>query len=177
MTELDPSKIRVVAFDLFGTVFDMSNVPRAEIVAYIDHIEKPEWSPLDLPASWESCPPHADAGEGIERLRFRYRAVTCSNGPLETLWSLSRNGDIEWDAIVPLEARRVFKPHPRAYLTVPIVCCVEPSQVLMVTGNPKLGRKDYGDVEAARAVGMQSVLIRGESDIPDIIALAERLGC
>lgn len=173
----DPSTIRVVAFDLFGTVFDMSNVPRAEIVAYVDHFEKPEWSPLELPASWEFLPPHPDSRYGIKRIGERFRAVTCSNGPLWLTRGMSDRIGIPWNTIVPLEANRVFKPDPRAYMTVCDVTGVPPQSVLMVTANPRLGRKDYGDVEAARAVGMQSVLIRGESDIPDIIALAERLGC
>jgi 2-haloacid dehalogenase len=167
--------MKVIAFDCFGTVFDLTGVPRGEVKAYIDHIEKPEWSPLELPQHWQDLPAHADAREGVERLRSRFRVVTCSNGPLAMLSAMSWRAGIRWDAIVPLEANRVFKPDPLAYRTVSQVCCVERSDVLVVTANTRLGRRDFGDVEAARWAGMKSVLIRGDSPIPDIIALAERL--
>lgn len=175
--DLDPSRIAVVAFDLFGTVFDMSNVPREEIVAYIDHIEKPEWSPLELPESWVNLPAHPDSQRGLALLHNRFEVTTCSNCPLGLARAMVERAQLWFDAVTPIEANRVFKPHPRAYFTVCEVMGVPPEAVLMVTANPRLGRKDYGDVEAAREVGMQSVLIRGESEIPDIIALAERLGC
>lgn len=43
----------------------------------------------------------------------------------------------------------------------------------MVTANEK-----FGDLEAARALGMQAVLIRGDDGGPkDLIELAERTGC
>ncbi len=36
--------IKALAFDVFGTVFDLNFVPREEIRAYVDHIKQPEWS-------------------------------------------------------------------------------------------------------------------------------------
>lgn len=168
---------KVIAFDLFGTVFDLAGVPREEIRAYIDHIEKPEWSPLTLPASWEQLPPHPDAMEGLRRISGKYVVATCSNAPLGFTDRLLRSLPGTFDVVVPLEANRVFKPAAEAYLTVCQVVGVAPPRVLMVTANPTLGRRDFGDVEAAREIGMQSVLIRGDSDIPTITALADRLGC
>ena len=64
---------RVIAFDVFGTVFDLSSTPRGEVAAYAQHLrtcrERCCWLPLDLPASWRSLPAHPDAAEGIRRLR------------------------------------------------------------------------------------------------------------
>lgn len=166
--------VDVVAFDVFGTVFDLSGVPREEVVQYIDHIEKPEWSPLRLPEAWKSLPAHPDAREGLERIRKHRMVVTCSNGPLGLLAHLSRHNGISWDAIIPLELNRVYKPDPKSYMTVSEVLEVPPQKILMVTANRRLGRRDFGDREASAKLGMQSILIRTPG-VPDIKALAEIL--
>lgn len=166
--------MNVLAFDCFGTVFDLLVRPREELKAYADHIHKAEWSPLQLPKVWESLPAHPDAREGIQRLRKGCFVATCSNGPLGLLAKLSKYNDIQWDAIIPLELNRVFKTNPKAYLTVCEVLGVEPSEVTMVTSNEK-----FGDLEAARALGMNAVLIdrTGLRRRPTtIIELAEDMG-
>lgn len=165
-------RIKVIAFDVFGTVVDAAGVPHAEMAAYAAHVRKPLWTPLTLPAAWEHLPPHPDSIPGIVRLQTKFVVVTCSNAPLGFQSRLARNAGLPWDAIIPLEANRVFKPDPRAYLTVCEVLGVEPAEVLMVTAN-----KTFGDVEGAGGVGMTPVLIRGTAPVPDIIALAESHGC
>lgn len=165
------SPVKVIAFDVFGTVFDLSGVDRQELRDYAAHLRKPEWSPLRLPDSWNSLPAHSDSAEGIDRLRKKYFVVTCSNGPLGLLAKMSKGSGIHWDAIVPLELNRVFKPRPAAYMTVCEVLGVQPQDVLMVTAN-----KSFGDIEASRAIGMQAVLIRDEGGPKTIIELAEALG-
>lgn len=50
--------IECIAFDLFGTVFDLSAMPKQEIKDYIAHVRKPEWSPLTLPGTWRDMKPH-----------------------------------------------------------------------------------------------------------------------
>jgi 2-haloacid dehalogenase len=162
---------KVIAFDLFGTVFDLSAVPRDEVKAYVDHIRKPEWSPLTLPDSWLRLWPYGDSKNGIERLRHRFTVVTCSNAPLGFTAKLSKKNGINWDAIIPLELNRVYKTNPKAYMTVCEVLGVEPADVLMVTAN-----RTFGDLESSRALGMQAQLIRdGEENPKTIIELAERL--
>lgn len=164
--------MNIIAFDLFGTVFDLSGVPRQEIRDYVHHIRQPEWAPLHLPKSWEQMPAHPDSREGISRLRKRFIVVTCSNGPLGLTTKMCRHSGIQFDAIIPLELSRVYKTNPRAYLTVCDVLDVEPKQVRMVTAN-----KDFGDLEASAALGMEPTLIRGHSGFRDIIDLAKYLGC
>ena len=160
--------IKVIAFDVFGTVFDLSRVDIEEIRAYAAHIRQPGWSPLHLPKSWETLPAHADAAEGIERLRSNFFVVTCSNGPLGLLAKLSKHNGISWDAIIPLELNKVFKPNGKAYLTVCEVLGMLPEEVMMVTANYK-----FGDLEASKALGMEPMYIRGASPVRDIIELAE----
>jgi len=162
--------MKVIAFDVFGTVFDLSGVPRAEIRAYARHIRQPEWSPLKLPASWERLPAHPDAAEGISRLREKFLVVTCSNGPLGLLARLSKFNGISWDAIIPLELNKVYKPDHRAYLTVCSVLGAPPAEVAMVTAN-----KEFGDLEAAMALGMRPVLIRHPGQPMTIVELAKQL--
>lgn len=155
---MNQKNFKVIAFDVFGTVFDLSKVERSEVKAYADHIRKPEWSPLKLPTSWETLPALPDSREGLEMLRERFIVVTMSNGPLGLLSKLSKHNGISWDAIVPLEMKRVYKPNPAAYLTICDVFDVQPSEVMMVTAN-----EHFGDLEASRAVGMTPKLIRTES--------------
>lgn len=178
--------MKVIAFDVFGTVLDMSGVPKEELRDYGRQLKRDPWEPIVLPKSWETLPAHPDAKEGLGRLRRDHWVVTLSNGPLELLMRVSKHNDIRWDAIIPIECAKVAKPKPRAYefaveLLDVLTYGVVASDVMMVTANP-----GFGDVEAARALGMVPQVIRHADDpeFPewtgcprDIIELAERLGC
>lgn len=164
--------IEIIAFDIFGTVVDMSDVPREELIAYGQHIRQPEYSPLRLPDSWANIPAHPDSAEGLYRLRKKYITVTLSNGPLGLLTRLSKNNHLEWDAVFPVEMAKSFKPNPEPYRLLADAFYVDPSKVMMVTAN-----KTFGDLEASAAIGMTPQLIRGESSVPDIVALAHKMGC
>lgn len=160
------NKIKVLAFDVFGTVFDLSGVDREEVKSYARHIRSPEWKPLTLPQSWETLPAHPDSAEGINLLREKFIVVTCSNGNLGLLTKLSKHNKVQWDAIIPLELNKVYKPNPKAYMTVCEVLNVLPEEVMMVTANAT-----FGDLEASKALGMTPMLIRDENTPKDIIEL------
>lgn len=164
--------IEVIAFDVFGTVFDTSTVDHSEVRDYVRHIREDAWSPLILPDSWKALDAHPDSACGIEMLRKKFMVVTCSNGPVNLLAALSKRNCISWDAIIPLEMAKVYKPKPKAYMTICDVMKVEPSKVMMVTAN-----ETFGDIEASWALGMTPMLIRGASVIKNIIDLASALGC
>lgn len=164
--------IKVIAFDVFGTVFNLDVVPRQEIRDYVYHIRQDEWHPLTLPSSWEQMTIHPDSIEGVRRLRKVFKVVTCSNGPVKMLRALSRNAGIQWDCFIPLEDNRVYKPDLRAYGTICETMGVDPREVLMVTAN-----ETSGDLEAPLKIGMRTMEIRGEDGPRDIIELAELLGC
>lgn len=161
----------IIAFDVFGTVFDLRSAEAEDIKNYLHHIKRTPWSPLVLPKSWETLPAHPDSKAGIERLRKHHLVVTCSNGPLGLLAKLSKHNSISWDAIVPLELNKVFKPNPAAYMTICEIFDCPPSGVIMVTANEK-----FGDIEASTALGMEARLIRTK-EIPTIVDLATQLGC
>lgn len=164
--------MKVLALDCFGTVFDSSNVPKEDVRSYIAQVQRPEWAPLELPISFCGMQPHPDAAEGINRLRAKFRVVTCSNLPVLLLHDLSQLGGVEWDAIVPLEARRCYKPDHNAYWAVSDLMGVPPSQVTVVTAHA-----NGPDIEGAPRAGMQVQLIRNPGCPADINALADELGC
>jgi 2-haloalkanoic acid dehalogenase type II len=165
--------IRVIAFDVFGTVFDFSSVSRSEIAEYVSHVKSnEEYTPLKLPDHWGQLPAHADSAEGIRRLREKFVVVTMSNCPMALLIELSRRNKIDWDGIIPIECYGVYKPDPGAYLMILPLCGVKPSEVMMVTANPT-----FGDIEASASLGMTPQTIRTEGNPSTIIELAESLGC
>lgn len=147
--------VKVVAFDVFGTVIDMSSVAKDDLRSYARHVREEQWEPLFLPSYWTTLPAHPDSADGIRMVREKgYYCVTCSNAPAGFLAKLSRHNGIQWDAIVPLELNRVYKPKPESYLTVCQVMGCNPRDVMMVTAN-----KDFGDIEGSLAVGMTPFLL------------------
>lgn len=150
--------LKVIAFDLFGTVFDLSNVPRGEIKEYANHVRKTEWSPLTLPHSWRYLPAFPDAKSGLEALRGKYTVVSMSNCPLDLQQHLCELNELVFDYLIDLSLVRAYKPHPSTYKSICTTCHVEPSEVLMVTANP-----NFGDVEGSLAVGMRCQVIRNQN--------------
>lgn len=162
--------MRLLAFDLFGTIFDMASVPREELRSYGQQIEQnlKLWQPFDLPASWEHLPIHHDAIDGMDRLRQRFTCVTFSNAPAKLQVRMLKNAGVEFDAITPLECFQLSKPTTEVYSSVrlwgyPLDECG------MVTAN-----ESFGDLEGAKACGMRPLLIRSE-EFPTLFDLAERV--
>ena len=163
------AEIRCVAFDLFGTVFDLANVPKQEISDYIAHVRKPEWSPLTLPESWRRLPRFADAHKGIRAIAgMGLLAVSCSNAPIAFTKDLCSG--LPFTGFTNIAANRCYKPHPQSYMAICQQFRVEPSAVLMVTGND-----GSPDIDGAKAVGMQSMMIRQPGCPQTIIELADLL--
>lgn len=169
--DFDTARVRVVAFDLFGTVFDLKSAPAEEVRDYGRQIRLPEWQPLVLPRTWETMPAFPDSAEGLRLLRERFFVSSLSNAPLGLAAKMCKNAGVHFDCLLPLELGRVYKPNPLAYLKLCDVLACMPSEVLIVTAN-----KDFGDIEAARSLGMQATLIRHPAAaFPTIVALAQAL--
>lgn len=169
--------LKAIAFDLFGTVFDMSATPREEIKDYLRQCVDPVWKPLELPDSWRQIPAFADAKEGLARLGSKFQVVTCSNAPGPLTIGLFTGCELHWDRITRLDQIKRYKPHPGCYLHACNTAGVEPREAMMVTANPTFGPYPFGDIQIAGAIGMQTRLIRNPGGPADIIALAEELGC
>jgi HAD superfamily hydrolase (TIGR01493 family) len=163
---------KVIAFDLFGTVFDVSNIPKEDVRDYVRQVQREDWAPLAIPDSFNNLDAFDDSVRGVDRLRSKFRVVTCSNLPLSLIWWLSQRAWIKWDAIVPLEASRAYKPEAEAYDTVCRVMQCDPEAVLLVSAHA-----DGPDVEGAPNAGFGFQLIRNPGCPQTIIELAEALGC
>lgn len=159
--------MKLLAFDLFGTIFDVRNgAKREDLRSYGEQIERnmAKWEPFDLPDAWADLPVFSDAVEGIQKLRKRFFVVTLSNAPAYLQMRMLDKAGISVDGITPLELFGVSKPVTDAYAAlemwgVPFADCG------MVTAN-----KDFGDLEAAKHYGMRPLLIRGE-EFPTLLDL------
>jgi len=168
--------IKVIAFDVFGTLVDMKDVPKEEIAAYGRQLRGPVWKPLVLPNSWTHLLPFTDVLSGLHRLSNEFRLVTCTNAPLGFQRKLFRNCDLDGYfgadyGMVPLEYIEKYKTARECYQLITTYCHVRPAEVMMVTAN-----RDFGDLEASEAIGMVPQLIR-HPGCPDLLALADQLGC
>lgn len=170
--------IKLFAFDIFGTLIDMSGVPHEELKAYGEHIRKPEWSPLVLPNSWLTLDLFPDVMPGIARIHNSTCAsmVTLSNAPFvwqDRYWrkKAGRYAGEYFATWVPLEIMGVFKPNTEAYKSLfRLFPTLQSDEICMVSAN-----EHFGDLEAARSLGMQAVLIRGNTgkDVNSLVELCE----
>jgi len=168
MTDL--SKVRCIAFDLFGTLLDMSAVPRDEINAYVEHVRRNDFSPYEFPVSWEQLKFFDDVKQGLQSLIEDYQIAIMSNCDSNlTVRLLRRQMFGLVNSIVDLEHCRVYKPHQAAYHCLCAWVHRPPEEILMVTANPT-----FGDIEGAAAIGMPSQVIR--HGFPNtVVELAEML--
>lgn len=164
--------LEIIAFDLFGTVFDVSSARREDMHYYAETIKKPEWEPLQFPPEWSRFPAHPDSRDGIARLRSKFTVVAMSNAPVDLAVSLARNSGITFDFIMPLQLRQVYKPQNASYKLITELFKCAPASVLMVTANEK-----FGDIEAARSLGMSASLIKRTDPVFTIQDLATSLEC
>ena len=161
----------IYLFDCFGTVFNMADIPKADLRYYGSILKKPVWEPLEFPEYWAKIPPHPDSVSGLAKLAANgHYVVALSNAPAPLMAKLSANAGISWHHIIPLEKYRIYKPNPLAYLTACAELDCRPSACTMITAN-----RTFGDLEGARSVGMDAKLIRTPS-LPHINWLAEIAG-
>jgi FMN phosphatase YigB (HAD superfamily) len=161
--------MKIIAFDVFGTIFNMDKIPSSELDYYANHIKQP-WQPLNFPQSWENIPAHPDAAEGIAILRQSYQVVSLSNCPMSLLIKISKKNHITWDAIIPLESYKVYKPNFIAYQIACNILRENPNNIMMVTANPT-----FGDIEQAQKLGMIPQIIRHHNHPKDILELTKIL--
>lgn len=162
--------IKVIAFDLFGTVFDPTTVDHNDIVTYVNWIRSKEWQHInraDLRSFW-NAKPFVDSEEGLKKLQTAgYKIVAASNWQQHQIKYVSDTALIKWDFIVDFSKVQAFKPKLRTYALICDELGVLPSEVLFVTGN-----KGAGDDTEPQKIGMTSLLIR--HDYPKtIIELSE----
>jgi len=164
-------KFKAIAFDCFGTLFDMSGIPKEQIADYVQHVRRADFTPFAFAKEWYSLQAHPDVAEGIARLRAAgIKCVALSNGTWSMIFRLAANNGFAFDHFCDLWAAGVFKPHVNAYRVVEKETGFKPAETLMVTANPT-----FGDIEGSASIGMPSQVIR--HGYPNTVTeLAEMLG-
>ena len=148
--------IKAVAFDCFGTVFDINGIKHEDVVSYSRHVRSSNFTPYKFNNSWYNLKAHSDSADGIKSLQKRgLKCIAFSNGSVDLITSISQNNGIDWDHIVDLVANKIYKPHGDAYTIIKKCFGYETSETLMVTANPT-----FGDIEGSASVGMMSQVIR-----------------
>jgi 2-haloacid dehalogenase len=107
---------------------------------------------------------YPDAAGALAALKPRKLAIL-SNGSPDMLDALVRNSGLDrlLDAIISVDAKRVFKPSPPAYALIGEVLGTRPGEVLFISSNP-------WDVAGAKAFGLNVAWI--ERVTPEAMALA-----
>ncbi|MFN3975238.1 MAG: haloacid dehalogenase type II [Dehalococcoidia bacterium] len=136
-----------------------------------------------LMAAWQHLKPFPDVGEGLRRLKSRYRLAIVSNGERAFLeYLVAHRIAFPFDAIISVQEVGVFKPHPAVYRSAARLLGEEPHHLLMVSANSF-------DVMGARSCGYHGAWVNREGlpyeetpYLPDLTVrdfrdLAQALGC
>lgn len=175
-------KFKILLFDCFGTIFDMSMVPREDIRAYVDYVTsktdaKEAFPPFEFPVSFQTIRPFEGSVMAIQYLqRQGIACVAFSNGPFELIHTLSSAYGLNWTKIIDIyDAALAYKPSSRAYeyafeYAASLTGARSYKEVGMVTANPK-----FGDLQHAGKHGVVPILINSAL-FPTLTSLANHLG-
>lgn len=136
---------------LMGRYADFWSVTR-EALAYTLGtlgLEPDEAFLAGMAQAYNRLTPYPDAARCLAELAPLKRAIL-SNGAPDMLRALVANAGLadSFDAVISVDAKRVFKPHPDAYALVEEVLGVTPAEVLFVSSNGF-------DVGGAKAFGFR----------------------
>jgi 2-haloacid dehalogenase len=102
---------------------------------------------------WHELDAWPDFPAALRRLRRRSPCVSFTMLSLSLVIDVSRRNAIDWDAVIPCEMLRVYKPHSDAYRRAAAFLAVEPHEILMVACH-------NFDLDAARGVGFRTAFVR-----------------
>src|SRR5712675_1412844 len=81
---------------------------------------------------WHQLDAWPDFAAALRRLRRHHICVSFTILSLSLIVDVSRRNGIDWDAVIPCEMLRVYKPLPDAYRRAAALLAVEPREILMV---------------------------------------------
>jgi 2-haloacid dehalogenase len=154
----------------------------------VDVRDVPEEALGELSRAWHRLDPWPDAVEGLRRLKRDFVLGTLSNGNVALMVNMARRAGLPWDAILGAELVRTYKPEPAVYLGAAESLGLRPDQVCLVAAH-------NDDLAAARRCGLRTAFVPRPTEhgpdqttdleaaqdwevaAPDLVALAERLGC
>jgi 2-haloacid dehalogenase len=102
---------------------------------------------------WHGLDAWPDFAPALRRLRRRRACVSFTILSLSLIIDVSRRNGIDWDAVIPCEMLRVYKPLPDAYRRAAAFLGVVPGEILMVACH-------NFDLDAARGVGFRTAFVR-----------------
>jgi 2-haloacid dehalogenase len=174
--------IKVIAFDTGGTVLDWHSGLTATLAEWgVTHGIERDWHALanehrrrrdvcnelfdenqlggpaedrgSIAQRWHQIDAWPDFSTALRRLRRHRICVSFTILSLSLIMDVSRHNGIDWDAVIPCEMLRVYKPLPEAYLRAARFFAVEPCEILMVACH-------NFDLDAARGVGYRTAFVR-----------------
>ena len=108
-----------LAFDCFGTVFDMADFDRELIHDYVRHVKEKPSEKFCFPEAWWQIKPHADSAAGIKKLQEAgFVCIAASNGSYNLIAHISNKAGIEWNGITDFAKHGFYKPDVRAYTAI-----------------------------------------------------------
>ncbi len=118
-----------------------------------------------ITARWHELDAWPDFAPALARLRRRYICVSFTILSLSLVIDVSRRNGIGWDAVIPCEMLRVYKPLAEAYRRAAALLGMPPGEILMVACH-------NFDLDAARGEGYRTAFVRrpaewGPSGPPD----------
>jgi 2-haloacid dehalogenase len=118
-----------------------------------------------IAARWHGLDAWPDFLPALARLRQRYICVSFTILSLSLIIDVSRRNGIDWDAVIPYETLRVYKPLPEAYQRAAALLGMLPAEILMVACH-------NFDLDAARGEAYRTAFVRrpaewGPSGPPD----------
>jgi 2-haloacid dehalogenase len=178
MTGFDSARIRVLAFDIFGTTVDWYTGVSTQLAdlfaangvdldpAYLDTLHRESLDDLlaehgavlaeDARAAavraWHRLPPWPDTVGGLARLRRRHTVAALSNGGFALLTTLAKHAGLGLDCILSAELVRAYKPDAAVYRTAAALLDVPPAEVLMVAAHT-------WDLAGAAAAGLRTAFV------------------
>jgi 2-haloacid dehalogenase len=105
-----------------------------------------------ITARWHELDAWPDFVPALAHLRRRYVCVSFTILTLSLVIDVSRRNSVDWDAVVPCEMLRVYKPRPEAYQRAAKLLGVPPGEILMVACH-------NFDLDAARDEGYQTAFV------------------
>jgi 2-haloacid dehalogenase len=104
-------------------------------------------------AAYDHLTPYPEAREALHALKG-YRLAILSNGAQSMLDALVKNSPLDGllDAVISVDSKRVFKPHPHAYELIGERLGVTPDEVVFVSSNGF-------DIAGAASFGLRVVRI------------------
>jgi 2-haloacid dehalogenase len=137
----------------------------------------------ELLGTWHRLPLYSDVAPALARLGVRSQLAILSNGSMPMLEAVLRHNGI-WERFVSVcsaDEVRVFKPSPRIYALLAQRVGRPADAILFVTSNcwDAVGAKAAGlRVAWANRQGMplDPLGLIPDYEVPDLIALADRLG-